>query len=60
MDKAMTLKIASVILALAPLMHFINFIMGGVVVIMGIFVPAIFSFFASFLTGFISFQLRKC
>ena len=60
MSKAAILKIASVILALASLMHFMNFIMGGVLVIMGVSVPASFSLFASFLTGFISFQLRKC
>ena len=60
MSKAAVLKIASVILALASLMHFMNFIMGGVLVIMGVSVPVSFSLFASFLTGFISFQLRKC
>ena len=59
MGNKTTLKIATVILAWASFLHFTNFILGGVIAIMGFTIPVYFSLLLSLILAFMTYRLRK-
>ncbi len=59
MNNKAILKVSAVILGWASIFHFANFLLGGVIVIMGYTVPVYFSLIASAILGFCSYKLQQ-
>ena len=59
MRKTMILRIASIVLGFASFIHLFNFLMGGVIAIMGHTFPAKASLVVSLVLSFLSYRIHR-
>ena len=59
MRKTMILRIASIVIGLASFVHLFNFLMGGVIAIMGHTFPAKASLVVSLVLAFLSYRIHR-
>ena len=59
MRKTMILRIASIVIGFASFIHLFNFLMGGVIAIMGHTFPAKASLVVSLVLAFLSYRIHR-
>ena len=59
MSRALILKIVSFILFWAAILHFTNFILGGIIIVYGYIIPVYFSLLVSMILAYLGYKVKK-
>ncbi len=59
MSRALILKIVSFILFWAAILHFTNFILGGIITVYGYIIPVYFSLLISMILAYLGYKVKK-
>ena len=58
-SKEVVIKLASFVLFWAAILHFLNFVLGGVITVYGFAIPVYFSLVISIILGYLGYKVRR-